>query len=629
MKRSKGATGGGIYLDAAYTVLKAMQRYMDNREITSKAQEMGLLKGLTGKTPHHTMASALYTDVKKKVKGNHSSLFIRPQEGIFGLREWEGDSSFELTPTREAPCQENTSPLGKRQHSDLEELEVPASPKQVSGEELSPRKRVRTSKEIGGSSDRCSSPEARAVPPYPIGPDGKPMPRKRGRPFGWRKYGPHLYEVNRLQGYTSGKSSELSNGQKALPLAQLNANQLPAHGSNSSKAQPKEISLGSRRVKEINSLQQEAEAKCVRGTVPDFSNLYLLVKAAEDVAYLEMKLAKLNGASSLQEMHTDDERPGLHGLEAEEEPELEDEEEEEVEFLEDEHVPPLVSEVKETERLAVATAHQSLAPVSPSPSHFLGYGDESVCPTEVKSTVDSHSLKESQYEAESVPLDLIKEKQAADEDALQQPIRPSNVNDNLSPAGSCLTHMHPPTPERSSEEPVFMLAPTVSDPEASTPTFSSQKNTVFDSHFPTQIAPAGLRRELSSNKRDGEKLADCAEKLEQTQQGDASVVLSPKASTCSNLLGAVAPSHVEHSSACSNSSASSMGHVLPPQIAQTPQAVDFAKIQEAFATLAPLYQNPSFLQSLLAYQAKAAQGTEGEVTFIPPLNVNMFMPKQG
>jgi hypothetical protein len=32
------------------------------------------------------MASALYTDVKRKER---TSVFIRPVEGLFGLREWE------------------------------------------------------------------------------------------------------------------------------------------------------------------------------------------------------------------------------------------------------------------------------------------------------------------------------------------------------------------------------------------------------------------------------------------------------------------------------------------------------------------------------------------------------------
>ncbi len=54
------------------------------------ALNRGLL-GQTGKTPEATMASALYTDVKRK---EGSSAFIRPVEGMFGLREW-ADMAFD------------------------------------------------------------------------------------------------------------------------------------------------------------------------------------------------------------------------------------------------------------------------------------------------------------------------------------------------------------------------------------------------------------------------------------------------------------------------------------------------------------------------------------------------------
>ncbi|KAG2501133.1 hypothetical protein HYH03_000951 [Edaphochlamys debaryana] len=57
---------------------------MTTGDITRLAVEMGLLK-CQGKTPEATMASALYTDVKRKLQ---KSLFTRPQEGLFGLREW-------------------------------------------------------------------------------------------------------------------------------------------------------------------------------------------------------------------------------------------------------------------------------------------------------------------------------------------------------------------------------------------------------------------------------------------------------------------------------------------------------------------------------------------------------------
>lgn len=48
------------------------------------ALKRGLIK-CTGKTPEATMASALYTDIKRK---EGQSIFIRPHEGLFGLREW-------------------------------------------------------------------------------------------------------------------------------------------------------------------------------------------------------------------------------------------------------------------------------------------------------------------------------------------------------------------------------------------------------------------------------------------------------------------------------------------------------------------------------------------------------------
>lgn len=53
-------------------------------DIAKVALQRGLIK-CQGKTPEATMASALYTDVKRK-EGH--SIFIRPHEGLFGLREW-------------------------------------------------------------------------------------------------------------------------------------------------------------------------------------------------------------------------------------------------------------------------------------------------------------------------------------------------------------------------------------------------------------------------------------------------------------------------------------------------------------------------------------------------------------
>lgn len=48
-----------------------------------------------GKTPDATMASALYTDLKQR---DVNSIFVRPHEGLFGLREWttEENGHFEV-----------------------------------------------------------------------------------------------------------------------------------------------------------------------------------------------------------------------------------------------------------------------------------------------------------------------------------------------------------------------------------------------------------------------------------------------------------------------------------------------------------------------------------------------------
>lgn len=103
--------GGGVFKTAAIEVLKQEMRLMSTGmrlegvvteghnlnhtanitgDITRIALNRGLL-GQTGKTPEATMASALYTDVKRK---EASSAFIRPVEGMFGLREW-ADMSFD------------------------------------------------------------------------------------------------------------------------------------------------------------------------------------------------------------------------------------------------------------------------------------------------------------------------------------------------------------------------------------------------------------------------------------------------------------------------------------------------------------------------------------------------------
>lgn len=75
---------GGIFKSAAVDVLRLERRLMSTGDIAKVALQRGLIK-CQGKTPEATMASALYTDVKRK-EGH--SIFIRPHEGLFGLREW-------------------------------------------------------------------------------------------------------------------------------------------------------------------------------------------------------------------------------------------------------------------------------------------------------------------------------------------------------------------------------------------------------------------------------------------------------------------------------------------------------------------------------------------------------------
>ncbi|GBF98412.1 hypothetical protein Rsub_10477 [Raphidocelis subcapitata] len=81
---------GGVFKGAAVQILRLERRLMSTGEITKLALQRGFLKA-QGKTPEATMASALYTDVKRKPA---DSLFTRPQEGLFGLREWIHEGFF-------------------------------------------------------------------------------------------------------------------------------------------------------------------------------------------------------------------------------------------------------------------------------------------------------------------------------------------------------------------------------------------------------------------------------------------------------------------------------------------------------------------------------------------------------
>ena len=86
--------GGGIFKQAAIEILRQEMRLMSTGEIARFALRRGLVK-CTGKTPEATMASALYTDIKRR---EECSVFIRPHEGLFGLREWVKPVADGVTP---------------------------------------------------------------------------------------------------------------------------------------------------------------------------------------------------------------------------------------------------------------------------------------------------------------------------------------------------------------------------------------------------------------------------------------------------------------------------------------------------------------------------------------------------
>jgi len=86
--------GGGVFKNAAQGVLRMERRLMSTGEITRLAMKLGLIGSLPGKTPDATMASALYTDIKKGRIGKGDSLFARPCEGLFGLKEWADDAEL-------------------------------------------------------------------------------------------------------------------------------------------------------------------------------------------------------------------------------------------------------------------------------------------------------------------------------------------------------------------------------------------------------------------------------------------------------------------------------------------------------------------------------------------------------
>jgi hypothetical protein len=78
-------TGGGIFKAAAVQVLKDEGQLMTTGDIARVALQRGYIS-CSGKTPEATMASALYTDIKRR---SGDTVFIRPKEGLFGLKEWD------------------------------------------------------------------------------------------------------------------------------------------------------------------------------------------------------------------------------------------------------------------------------------------------------------------------------------------------------------------------------------------------------------------------------------------------------------------------------------------------------------------------------------------------------------
>ena len=66
--------------------------------IYDRAMRQGLVSESAGKTPEATMAAALYTDIKKY---RNQSTFIKPREGLFGLRDWTSDDCTILVGIRD------------------------------------------------------------------------------------------------------------------------------------------------------------------------------------------------------------------------------------------------------------------------------------------------------------------------------------------------------------------------------------------------------------------------------------------------------------------------------------------------------------------------------------------------
>ena len=150
---------GGIFKNAAARVLRLERRLMSTGEITRVALRRGLLQ-CSGKTPEATMASALYTDVKRKEK---NSVFTRPGEGLFGMREWEAEGFDPPRPGDARGGGAEGSPAGNRRRgaqtqrqskAKREERERAAAAREAAAREEEQQRRLQAARRAGGRGER-------------------------------------------------------------------------------------------------------------------------------------------------------------------------------------------------------------------------------------------------------------------------------------------------------------------------------------------------------------------------------------------------------------------------------------------------------------------------------------------
>eukprot|EP00963_Diacronema_lutheri_P002755 scaffold207_cov345-Pavlova_lutheri.AAC.38 len=146
-KGNRNALGtGGVFKSAAVEVLRRKMRLMSTGEVCRMALKSGIIQ-CSGKTPEATMASCMYTDIRKKVR----PLFVRPLEGAFGLKEWEQSGFLEqaiaqyqaenpdkLPTTKRRNVTQNHRKSTRRNKRRLKEKECPSS-SDGDGQSVEPR----------------------------------------------------------------------------------------------------------------------------------------------------------------------------------------------------------------------------------------------------------------------------------------------------------------------------------------------------------------------------------------------------------------------------------------------------------------------------------------------------------